>query len=119
MDYISYQNIHPFDFYGLRIRDFTAGTQASMSIAEIEAPPGIRHQTARSNKSDKLYYCLEGDAAFRVGEKELVLHPGDVLIIRKGEWFDYESAGNITARLLLIHVPPFDGNYEEFKTKTE
>ena len=119
MDHIKYQNIRPFDFFGLRIRDFTAEMKASMSVAEIDAPAGIRHKTARSNKCDKLYYCLEGDVSFRVEDKDLILHQHDVLLIQKGEWFYYESTGKETARLLLVHVPPFDLKSEEFKTEID
>ena len=43
------------------------------------------------------------------------LEPRDLLLIRRDEWFDYRNDGEQTARLILIDIPPFDLQCEEFR----
>ena len=38
----------------------------------------------------------------------------DLLLIPKNEWFDYRNDQAETARLLLIHIPSFEIEAEEF-----
>jgi mannose-6-phosphate isomerase-like protein (cupin superfamily) len=109
-----YKDVLPFDFAGLQIRELTPQELLSASVAEIEVVPGVKHERARSRRSDKLYICIEGEVSFRVENESVSLTPRDLLLIRKGEWFDYRNACGQIARLLLIHVPPFDLRSEEF-----
>ncbi len=116
MWHFRHQNLEPFPFSGLTIRDFTAsGGPASASFAEIEVPPAARHMKARSTRSDKYYFCLEGAVRFQVAEEELVLRANDLLVIERGTWFAYANERAGAARLLLVHVPPFDLEAEEFR----
>lgn len=110
-----YTNIQPFDWKGLQIRELTPEKLASISIAEIEIAPGKTHPVTRSNKSDKVYMCIDGPISFQVNDNIFDLNPRDWLLIQKGEWFRYENKTGSTGRLLLIHIPPFDADYEEFK----
>lgn len=103
-----------FDFEGLRIRDLTAGRVGSASIAEVRVPPSGRHRRARSTHSDKYYLVLDGSVEFQVDEENIPLGTGDLLIIEKASWFSYLNRQRIPARLLLVHVPPFDSDTEEF-----
>jgi mannose-6-phosphate isomerase-like protein (cupin superfamily) len=114
MSYINYRNVTPFDFMGLQIRELTPDDLVSASIAEIEIASGIRHETARSIKSDKLYICIEGEIVFHVENKRVKLEPRDLLLIRRGEWFNYQNNSNDISRVILIHIPPFDLESEEF-----
>lgn len=104
----------PFAFDGLSIRELTPRNLESASIATIDVPPGGRHRTARSSRSDKLYICLEGPISFIVADRELTLGKLDVLHVPTGEWFGYCNESKEPARLLLVHVPPFDLASEEF-----
>ena len=110
-----YKNIKPFDFRGLQIRELTQEKLSSASIAEIEVPVYGKHPTARSIKSDKLYLCIGGSVTFNCDNRKIKLTPKDVLVIPKGEWFSYQNKGISTARLILVHVPPFSLDYEEFR----
>ncbi|MCY4438577.1 MAG: cupin domain-containing protein [Chloroflexi bacterium] len=109
-----YDRAVPFDFDGLSIRELTPRSLQSASIATIDVPPGARHRTARSSSSEKLYVCLEGPLSFVVRDREIELGTLDVLHIPMNEWFSYYNESGNPARLLLIHVPPFDLDSEEF-----
>jgi mannose-6-phosphate isomerase-like protein (cupin superfamily) len=109
-----YDSATPFDFDGLCIRELTPGSLESASIATIDVPSGARHRTARSSKSEKLYVCLEGFISFVVQNRETTLGPLDVLHIPTHEWFSYFNESGKPAKLLLIHIPPFDLASEQF-----
>ena len=104
----------PFYFDGLGIRELTPTSLKSASIATIDVPPGARHRTARSSRSEKLYVCLDGPLTFVVKDREIALDPLDVLHIPMREWFSYYNESGKPAKLLLIHIPPFDLDSEEF-----
>ena len=110
----AYRDAVPFDFDGLAIRELTPASLQTASIAAIDVPPGARHRTARSNKSDKLSICLEGLISFVVRDRALALGTRDVLHVAKDEWFSYSNESVKPARLLLVHIPPFDLASEEF-----
>ena len=102
---------------GLQIRELTPVGLESASVAEIEVPPGSRHETARSTRSDKVYICIQGKVTFRVENSGVELETGDVLLIKKNEWFDYVNDTESPVKMVLLHIPPFDINSEEFKSK--
>ncbi len=114
MEHVSYSQMAPFDSQGLKIRELTPGQLQSDSVAEIEVVPGARHQRARSARCDKLYIGSEGEVLFRVENEAISLKRRDLLFIRTGEWFEYRNDQAQTARVILIHIPPFDLQSEEF-----
>ena len=112
--------VEAFDFEGLKIRDLTSALPAaSASIAHIEVKPGAEHLTARSTKSDKYYVCVRGAVRFVVEGEPASLSIGDLLIVERGEWFSYCNPDPDPAELLLIHVPPFELDHEEFASESE
>ena len=117
MTRIKYREAEPFDFRGLTIRELTPKGIDTASFAEIEVPPGASHQTARSIRSDKVYFCTLGTVLFQVAGGEFRLDTSDLLLIPKGAWFSYRNDTNQIARLFLVHIPPFDLEYEEFQNE--
>ncbi len=57
-------------FEGLTIRDYTPDHDRSSSLATVEVPPGVQHRKARSTRSDKYYYVIEGKIHFTLGDDE-------------------------------------------------
>jgi len=114
MAYKKYADSAPFDFKGLQIRELTPEDMKGASVAEIEVAVGVSHPRARSSKCDKLYVCIEGAVSFQVEGEPVALVPKDVLFIPKNTWFSYKNQTTETARLLLVHVPGFDLEAEEF-----
>ena len=115
MTHIRYRDAEPFDFRGLTIRELTPKGLDAASLAEIEVPSRASHQTARSIRSDKVYYCTQGTILFRVAGREIRLDAGDLLLIPKGDWFSYRNDSSEIGKLFLVHIPPFDLEHEEFQ----
>lgn len=106
--------VEPLAFGDLHIWDYKPDRALGASLALIQVRPGAAHDRARSTRSDKYYYALNGLVEFRVGEIEYWLAQGDLLIVPRGEWFDYRNSGNETATMILVHNPPFSMDAEEF-----
>ena len=113
---VKYLDVAPFSFYDMTIRELSPKDYAPLSLAEVTVPAGSGHPTARSTRSDKLYICSEGAVAFQLNGETLQLSPRDVVLIPKGEWFSYQNDGGEEAKMLLLHTPPFDMDYEEFSS---
>jgi hypothetical protein len=47
---IERDSLKPIDFEGLEIRDYTAGTDVSSSVAETTVPAGVGHRLAWSKR---------------------------------------------------------------------
>ena len=105
---IERETLKSFEFFGLEIRDYTAGLEGSSSMAEIKVPTGARHERAWSKRSDKYYYVVEGRLSFIVDNQVLDLSTGDVCIIQQGARFSYENQTEETAKLLIVHTPSFE-----------
>lgn len=112
---IKHSTITPIAFEGLEIRDFTAGRDVSSSVAEILVPPGVRHRTSWSRRSDKFYYIVEGSISFVLGTQRTELAAGDCCVVPKGIRFSYTNDSGEHAKLLLIHTPSFDLSEEVFE----
>ena len=112
---IELESLDAFEFYGLEIRDYTAGREGSSSIAEITVPAGTRHKRAWSKRSDKCYYVIEGRLSFIVDNQVLNISSGDVCIIHQGTRFSYENQTGETAKLLVVHTPSFELAEEIFE----
>jgi mannose-6-phosphate isomerase-like protein (cupin superfamily) len=107
-------SVEPTSFEGLRVFDYTAGSNASSSLAVIEVPPGARHPEAWSNRSDKYYYVTSGRVRFRLEEAEYELVSGDFCLVRRGAHFWYENETQELATMLLVHTPSFELESEVF-----
>lgn len=114
MFFVNSTDVDQFDFGGLLISDFTAGSGLSASVAQVVVPPGAAHPKAKSLKSDKYYLCNSGSVDFICEGTEVRVVPSTLLVIPANEWFEYRNDTSETAELLLIHVPPFDLNSEVF-----
>jgi mannose-6-phosphate isomerase-like protein (cupin superfamily) len=108
-------SVESIDFKGLEIKDYTAGLNISSSIAEITVPPGTIHPRTYSEKSDKYYYMVTGILQFTVEDESCRLASGDVCIISKNKRFSYRNDSPNTAKVILIHTPPFDLESEVFE----
>mgnify|MGYP005838678467 CR=1 FL=1 len=109
--------VEPFAFGDLQIWDYKPECEQSASVALVQLKPGASHGRARSTRSDKYYYVLGGLVEFEVDEIVYWLAQGDMLIVPRGEWFDYRNGSAETASLLLVHIPPFRLEQEEFASE--
>ena len=88
-------------------------------MAIVDVKPGAEQRKARSSLSDKYYVCIRETVRFEVEGELSVLSVGDLLIVERGEWFEYSNTGPDAAELLLVHVPRFDPDREEFAVERE
>ena len=102
-------------FDGLEIRDYTPGHDNSSSLAIVEIPPGKQHRKARSVRSDKYYYVIDGKICFTLGSDEYHLEKGDFCLVPKGALFGYRNDTEAKAVLSLVHTPGFDLSAEVFE----
>jgi mannose-6-phosphate isomerase-like protein (cupin superfamily) len=109
MHYTSSKAAQEHEWRGITIRELTPpGAPWHGSLVEVDVPPGITHPEVRSTLCETYYYCCEGGTLqFRVGEREITLSGGDLIVIEPGEWFSYRNPAAQAARLLSFNVPPY------------
>lgn len=108
----------PVDFHELVIRDCTAGCDVAASLAVIDVAPGASHPRARSTRAQKIYLGLRGTVVFTLDLEgaDFGIAAGDLLVIEPSEWFSYRNNYDELAQMVLVHVPPFTLDDEEFTT---
>lgn len=106
--------IEPIDFGGLRIFDYTAGSDTDSSLAVIEVPAGARHAEAWSRRSDKYYLVTAGAVRFVLEGEATHLRRGDFCLVKQGRRFSYTNDSGEAAQLVLVHTPSFDLDAEVF-----
>jgi mannose-6-phosphate isomerase-like protein (cupin superfamily) len=79
---------------------------AGLSITHVRLS-GV-HRPLRTLRSPRVYYVVEGSAAFRIGNEEpVVAGAGEVVVVPRGEV--YSLAGELT--YLVLNAPPYvDGD---------
>jgi len=112
--FLSRNSICPIDFNGLRIFDYTAAQSLGSSIAVIDVGPGVRHNEAWSQRSDKYYLVVAGEVRFVLDGDEHVMTVGDFCVVKQGRRFSYSNASSAVATLVLVHTPSFDLGAERF-----
>jgi mannose-6-phosphate isomerase-like protein (cupin superfamily) len=112
-------DVQPFASGDLQILNYQARCETSASVALIQVKPGASHGQARSTRSDRYCYVLGGLVEFEVGQIVYWLAQGDLLIVPRGEWFDFRNHGPEPATLLVLHTPPFRLESEEFASEKE
>jgi mannose-6-phosphate isomerase-like protein (cupin superfamily) len=66
---------------------------------------------------DQMYYVLEGDMRFLVGQEELVAGPGTFIYLPHGTVHAWRPVGTGPVRQLLIAIPGgFEGYLDEMQT---
>ncbi|MCL6430392.1 MAG: cupin domain-containing protein [Anaerolineae bacterium] len=108
----------PFAFGDLQIWRYDPGRGAGSSVALVQVKPGGVHGRARSTRSEQYCYVLSGLVEFEVGQITYWLTQGDLLIVPRGEWYDYRNTGPEVASLLVIHTPSFRLEAEQFAAET-
>ncbi len=106
--------VDPFDFDGLQIKDYTANLDENSSFATITVQPHISHKLSWSKRSDKYYYIISGKINFQINNQEYVLSDGDFCIIKKGEKFNYKNESDEIVKMVLVHTPNFQLDQEVY-----
>ena len=108
------ETIESIDFQNLKIYDYTDSHDFRSSLAMIEVPPGARHSESWSKRSEKIYFIISGILDFTLAGENHVLNTGDVCIVRQGQHFSYKNLSDTMTKIILVHTPSFNLDYEEF-----
>jgi len=84
-------------------------------VAEFLLPPGFRGPGPHVHrKHEELFYVLQGEVEFLVGEQSVLLRPGSLALVAPGNVHDFRNSGSAKARLLFISSPAgLDSYFEE------
>ena len=90
-------------------RIFEGTSSASITRVDIDG----RHQRLASKRSTRLYYVVEGDLIFRLGDtKPVKLLAGDALEIPRNCMYDLEG----TATYIVVNTPAFEEGDDIYQT---
>ena len=74
-------------------------------MVEIRSAPGAGAPPNRHPEDDEVFYVLEGEYAFRVGEENISARPGDCVKVPNGAVHAFRNVGQAPARMLVINSP--------------
>ena len=96
-------------------------TGGSIGFLEATSLPGYGPPRHIHHSSDELFYVLEGEFLFLVGERQISAMPGAFVFIPRGTVHAAKVIGNKPGKLLTAYVPGgLEGSFEEFaRVRTE
>jgi mannose-6-phosphate isomerase-like protein (cupin superfamily) len=95
------------------VGDTTSGT---FSLMERTLPPGGRKPPAHIHAGcEEAYYVLDGKVEFAVGSHTYVGFSRAFVLVPRGVPHTFGNAGDVLARLLVLHAPPLDAYFEELQ----
>ena len=84
------------------------GEDAGGRFALVEhtiAPGALAAPMHRHSKEDEFTYVLEGTFAARLGDREVVAGPGDLVFKPRGQWHTFWNPGSVPTRVLELISP--------------
>ncbi len=82
------------------------------SMMERTLPPtGRRPPPHRHTNCSEAYFVLEGQVSVIVEGEELTVGPEGFVLIPRGTAHTFGNAGDVEARLLVIHAPAMDAYF--------
>lgn len=85
-----------------------------LSLMERTLPPrGRRPQPHRHTNCSEAYFVLEGQVSVVVDGEELSLGREQFLLVPRGIPHTFGNAGDVGARLLVVHAPAMDTYFAE------
>jgi mannose-6-phosphate isomerase-like protein (cupin superfamily) len=83
-----------------------------LSVMERTLPPGGRRPPPhRHTNCSEAYFVLEGRVTVVVEGDDLTLGPEQFVLVPRGTAHTFGNAGEVEARLLVIHAPAMDAYF--------
>ena len=91
-------------------------TGGSIGLLEGTSLPGVGPPRHLHRSCDVLFYVLEGEVLFLVGERQVTAQSGTLVFVPRGTVHASKVIGNVPARVLAAYVPGGqEGAFEEFR----
>ena len=105
----------------LKLKATSEQTGGSIGVLEATSPPGYGPPRHIHYSSDELFYVLEGEFLFLVGERQISAMPGTFVFIPRGTVHAAKVIGNKPGKVLTAYVPGgLERSFEEFaRVRTE
>lgn len=85
---------------------------ADLSLMERTLPPGGRRPPPhRHTNCSEAYFVLEGQVVVVIEGQDMALGPEHFLLVPRGTAHTFGNAGELEARLLVIHAPAMDAYF--------
>jgi len=85
---------------------FTAETQGRFEFFELAMPTGDAEPEVHIHRNmEEMFYVLEGQAAFVLGDTETTGKPGTFVLIPRGTWHGIANGGSQPCRVLVTFSP--------------
>jgi quercetin dioxygenase-like cupin family protein len=96
-------------------------TGGSIGFLEATSPPGYGPPRHIHRSHDELFYVLEGEFLFLVGERRVNAPPGTFVFIPRGTVHAVKGIGTEPCKVLIAYVPGgLEHSFEEFaRLRTE
>ncbi|TWT01432.1 quercetin 2,3-dioxygenase [Planomicrobium sp. CPCC 101079] len=89
----------------LEMKATAKDTNGACGLIESLHPPGYATPLHVHQNEDEIFYVLEGELTFTVGEKTIMAKPGTFLYAPRGIAHMYKSEGTVPSRILIMVTP--------------
>ncbi len=96
---------------GSEIRELLAYRNSSVrlqSLAEARLAPGVSTIAHSHQRTEEIYYILEGEGQMQVAEEQRLVGPGDAIAILPGQLHQITNTGNRLLKFLCCCAPPYE-----------
>jgi len=96
---------------GSEIRELLAHRNSAIthqSLAEARLHPGASTTPHRHERTEEIYYILEGSGRMRVGDSTAPVGPGDAIAIPPGTSHQISNVGSCVLKFLCCCAPPYE-----------
>ncbi len=90
-------------------------TDGAFSFMERELPVSNRRPQPHRHEGPEGFYVIEGSIEFIVGDERRIGGPGFWVLVPGGVAHTFGNAGEVPARLLIIHAPAADAYFVELE----
>jgi mannose-6-phosphate isomerase-like protein (cupin superfamily) len=96
---------------GSEIRELLAHRNScirNQTLAEARLPPDASTTPHRHEKTEEIYYILEGTGRMRIGTETATVVPGDAIAIPPGSLHQITNTGAIPLKFLCCCAPGYE-----------
>ena len=84
--------------------------ETNLSCILVEMAPGEISDLHHHNKSQEIYFVIEGKGQIRLGDRTIIVNPGDAVHIPTRVKHSIENDGEILMQLFVVNSPPYQEN---------